>query len=103
MEFIYSTEISIPLVQIIALLLISTLTHLFGKIKLALPGNYLFGRYWAYIFNRDFSRNDTCLFIDTQLPPQYSLWGQIRQTHFRYIMINGSGYPGDGNFYNPGI
>ena len=75
MEFIYSTEISIPLVQIIALLLISTLTLLFGKSKLALPGNYLFGRYWVYIFKWDFSRYDTCLFIDTQLFPQYSLWG----------------------------
>jgi hypothetical protein len=39
MGFIYSTEISIPLDQIISLLLISTLTF---------------------------------LFIDTQLPPQYS-------------------------------
>ncbi len=36
MEFIYSTEISIPLAQIIALLLISTLTFLFDKIKRAL-------------------------------------------------------------------
>jgi hypothetical protein len=36
MEFIYSTEISIPLAQIIAFLLISTLTFLFGKIKRAL-------------------------------------------------------------------
>ena len=102
MEFIYSTEISIPLVQIIAFLLISTLTLLFGKIKLALPGNYRFGRYWAYIFKWDFSRNDACLFIDTQLPPQYSLWGQIRQTCFRY-MINGNGYSRDGNFYNSGL
>ncbi len=36
MEFIYSTEISIPPAQIIALLLISTLTLIFGKIKRAL-------------------------------------------------------------------
>jgi hypothetical protein len=50
MEFIYSTEISIPLAQIIILL--------FGKIKLALLGNYLFGRYWVYIFKWDYSRND---------------------------------------------
>jgi hypothetical protein len=50
MEFIYSTEISIPLDQIIGLPLISTFTLLFGKINLALLGKYLFGRYWAYIF-----------------------------------------------------
>jgi hypothetical protein len=42
------------MVQIIALLLISTLALLFGKIKLALLGNYLFGLYWAYIFKWDF-------------------------------------------------
>jgi hypothetical protein len=72
MEIIYSTEISIPLAQIIAFLLISTVTFLFGKIKRALLGNYLFSRHWAYIFKRDFSRNDPCLFIDLQFSPQYS-------------------------------
>lgn len=97
MEFIYSTEISIPLVQIIALLLISTLTLLFGKSKLALPGNYLFGRYWAYIFNRDFSRYDTCLFIDTQLPPQYSLWGANKAN---LLQVDDKR---NGNFYNSGL
>ena len=56
MEFIYSTEISIPLAQIIAFLLISTFALLFGKTKLALLSNYLFGLYWAYTFNRDYLR-----------------------------------------------
>jgi hypothetical protein len=63
MEFIYSTEIFIPPAQIIALLLISTPTHLLCNIKLALLGNYPFDLYWAYNFNRAFSRNGTISYL----------------------------------------
>lgn len=53
MEFFYTTNLSIPIYQIGLLLAISTLTMLFGRIKLALLINYLFTLYWGYILNRD--------------------------------------------------
>jgi len=53
MDILQSTELSVPLFQIVLLLLISTLALLFGRVKLALLVNYLFTLYWGYIFNRD--------------------------------------------------
>ena len=53
MEFILSTELSLPLIQIILLLSFSTLFLLFGRVKLALLTNYLFTLYWGYLFNRE--------------------------------------------------
>jgi len=41
------------MVQIILLMLMSTLALLFGKLKLALLINYLFTLHWAYISNRE--------------------------------------------------
>lgn len=48
-----STELAVPLFQILLLIFISTIALLFGKIKLALILNYLFTFYWGYIFNRE--------------------------------------------------
>jgi hypothetical protein len=53
MEFLSTAEIFIPVYQMILLLLVSTLTLLFGRTKLALIINYLFTLYWGFVFNRD--------------------------------------------------
>ena len=54
MEIFSMTEISIPLIQMVLLLLLSTGALFFGKLKLALLVNYLFTLYWGYGINRDF-------------------------------------------------
>jgi hypothetical protein len=54
MEIFSMTEISIPITQMILLLLLSTGALFFGKLKLALLINYLFTLYWGYGINRDF-------------------------------------------------
>ena len=48
------TEISIPVIQMVLLLLLSTGALFLGKLKLALLINYLFTLYWGYGINRDF-------------------------------------------------
>lgn len=53
MGIFFTTELAVPLFQIIILLLFSTLSLLFGKVRLALLINYVFTFYWAYVFNRD--------------------------------------------------
>ena len=53
MEFILSTEISVPVYQLVLLLLASTFSLLFGRAKLALLANYIFAVYWAYMYNRE--------------------------------------------------
>ncbi len=53
LEFLTQTTLLIPLIQIILLMSISTLSLLFGKLRLALLVNYIFILYWAYIFNRN--------------------------------------------------
>ena len=53
MEIFFSTDLTIPVNQIILLLLFSTRALLFGKIKIALIINYVFTLTWGYIFNRD--------------------------------------------------
>ncbi len=53
LEFLTQTKLLIPLIQIILLMSVSTLSLLFGKLRLALLVNYIFILYWAYIFNRN--------------------------------------------------
>jgi uncharacterized membrane protein len=53
MEFLQSTELAVPLFQIVLLLVTSTLALLLRRVKLALLVNYLFTLYWGYIFNRE--------------------------------------------------
>ena len=53
MNILMSTELGVPLFQIILLLFFSTFSLLFGKTKLALIINYLFTFYWGYIFNKE--------------------------------------------------
>jgi hypothetical protein len=54
MDFFFSTKISIPLFQILLLLIFSTAVLLYGKVRLALVINYIFTMYWGYVFNRDY-------------------------------------------------
>jgi len=54
MEFLHTTEVTIPIFQISLLLLVSTLVLLFGRVKLALIINYLFTLYWGYLANEAF-------------------------------------------------
>jgi len=53
LDFLLNANLSIPMVQIILLMLMSTVSLLFGKLKLALLINYLFTLHWAYISNRE--------------------------------------------------
>jgi len=53
LDFFTDTTLAIPIMQIIMLMLFSTLSLLFGKLRLALLVNYVFILYWAYFFNRD--------------------------------------------------
>ena len=53
MEFLSSTELTVPLVEIVMLLSLSTMFLLFSRMKLALLTNYLFTLYWGFLFNQD--------------------------------------------------
>jgi hypothetical protein len=57
MEFFYSIEFSIPVAQVVLLLLMITMAQLFGKIKLALLISYIFTLYWGYFLNREIILN----------------------------------------------
>jgi hypothetical protein len=54
MEIFTSTQLAIPMSQVILLLILSTLALLVGRLKLALLINYCFTLYWGYIANLDF-------------------------------------------------
>jgi hypothetical protein len=53
MEFFYATELTVPLSQMVLLLICTTVALLFGWVKLALLVNYLFAFFWGYILNRE--------------------------------------------------
>jgi hypothetical protein len=53
MEYFYTTELAVPMSQMVLLLICTTVALLFGRIKLALLVNYLFALFWGYILNRD--------------------------------------------------
>ena len=57
MDLIHSAELSIPILQIVLLLLLSTVALLFGKVKLALLVNYMFTMYWGYGFGWEYLKN----------------------------------------------
>ena len=54
MEMLMSGTVVVPLVQLMLLLILSTLALLFGRIRLALLVNYCFTFYWGYFLNIDF-------------------------------------------------
>ena len=53
LEFLLTTNLAIPMVQLILLMLVSTISLLFGKLRLALIINYVFILHWGYISNRE--------------------------------------------------
>ena len=53
LDFLLNTTLSIPMIQLILLMLMSTISLLFGKLKLALLVNYVFTLHWAYVSNRE--------------------------------------------------
>jgi hypothetical protein len=54
MEFFYTTELAVPMSQMVLLLICTTVALLFGRIKLALLVNYLFAFYlWPSLRWRD--------------------------------------------------
>ena len=53
MDVLFSTEISISLFQIMALLVLSTMALLYGMTRIALFINYVFILYWGYLANFD--------------------------------------------------
>jgi hypothetical protein len=53
MEIITSTQLTVPTLQLILLLILSTLALLFGRLRLALFINYCFTLYWGYVVNFD--------------------------------------------------
>ena len=65
MEALSSTSTTIPIMQIVLLILFSTLALLFGRQKLALLINYLFVFYWGFGVN---SQNQA------MLSPDISVW-----------------------------
>jgi len=58
METFFTTELTIPITQVMILLTLSTLALIFGRIRLALLINYCFTLYWGYIANLDLFRGD---------------------------------------------
>ena len=53
MEFFQTTQLAVPLMQCMLLLLLSTIGLLVGRIKLALLLNYIFLLYWSYVLNAE--------------------------------------------------
>jgi uncharacterized membrane protein len=51
MELFLSTQLSVPLFQVMLLLVVTTTALLLGRIKLALLMNYLFTLFWGYVHN----------------------------------------------------
>jgi hypothetical protein len=53
MEPFTSTQLTVPIMQVVLLLGLTTVSLLIGRLKLALLINYCFTLYWGYIANID--------------------------------------------------
>ncbi len=53
MEIFYTTELAVPLLQVIMLLVWNTICLFLGKLRLALMINYVFVLFWGYVYNCD--------------------------------------------------
>ena len=53
LDYLLNANLSIPMIQLILLMLMSTISLLFGKLKLALLVNYIFTLHWAYVSNQE--------------------------------------------------
>jgi hypothetical protein len=65
MDLIHSAELSIPILQIVMLLLLSTVALLIGKVKMALLANYMFTMYWGYGFGWEYLKNSGFANLDS--------------------------------------
>ena len=76
MEALSSTTISIPIMQLVVLILFSTVALLFGRQKLALLINYLFVFYWGFGVNLE---NQAALSpnISVWFPSSYIIFGSM--------------------------
>lgn len=64
MEIFSSTQLTIPMSQVILLLILSTLALLMGRMKLALFINYCFTLYWGYVANMGVFSGEELLKMD---------------------------------------
>jgi len=64
-EFFTSTQLAVPLSNVIMLLVLSTGAMLFGRLRLALIINYCFTLYWGYIVNIDVFTSGGLLKLNT--------------------------------------
>lgn len=53
LDILFTTQLSIPLFQVVILLGLTSIAILFGRMRLALITTYLFTLYWGYFLNRD--------------------------------------------------
>jgi hypothetical protein len=53
MQIITSTQLAVPSLQLVLLLILSTLALLIGRLRLALFINYCFTLYWGFLLNID--------------------------------------------------
>ena len=76
MEALNSSTTTIPIMQLVILILFSTIALLFGRQKLALLINYLFVFYWGFGVNLE---NQAALNpnISVWFPSSYIIFGSI--------------------------
>ena len=76
MEALSSTTTTIPIIQIVLLILFGTVALLFGRQKLALLINYLFVFYWGFGVNLE---NHAALSpnISVWFPSSYIIFGSM--------------------------
>lgn len=74
MDVLLSTEITINLFQITALLVLSTVALLYGMTRIALFINYAFVLYWGYLANFD-NLGEAQLQSVSNLPGYYIFFG----------------------------
>ena len=73
MEFLSATELGVPASQMALLLVMTTITLFFGRIKLALIINYVFTLHWGYVVNREYL-----------LDPEYMTAGYFTTAYFGF-------------------
>ncbi len=64
MDVFLATELTIPVLQIVLLLGLSSLSLFFGRIKLALLINYCFTMYWGFLSHLDLFVNKETMTFD---------------------------------------
>ena len=76
MEALISTTTTIPIMQIVLLILFSTIALLFGRQKLALLINYLFVFYWGFGVNLENQAAESPN-ISIWFPSSYIIFGSM--------------------------